>query len=75
MNVLVTKIKGLHCGSCLNTIEQIGIEYGAIKVDINLSTMICKLFYDQLDEDGVIDAIRKKGYGIEKLVTYNEAVD
>ncbi|MDY0210259.1 MAG: hypothetical protein RBQ91_02490 [Acholeplasma sp.] len=46
MNVLVTKIQGLHCGACLNTIEQIGIEYGAIKVDINLSTMICKLFYD-----------------------------
>lgn len=72
MNVLVTKIKGLHCGSCITTIERIGIENGASKVDINLSTMICKLYYEKLDEENMMKSVNNKGYTIEKLATYNE---
>lgn len=72
MKVLVIKLKGLHCGSCLNTIENIAIEHGAKKVDIKLSTMIAHIYHEHLDEY-VLEAIESKGYTAEKLAIYDES--
>ncbi|MCU0104480.1 heavy-metal-associated domain-containing protein [Acholeplasma vituli] len=72
MKVLVVRLAGLHCGSCLNTIERISKELGAIKVDIELSTMIGKIYYESIDEETVIDTIEQYGYRAEKLASYDE---
>lgn len=74
MKVLVLKLSGLHCGSCLNTIERVSKAAGAIQVDITLSTMIGKLYYDNMDESEVIHSIETYGYKAEKLVTYDEEI-
>lgn len=72
MKVLVLKLSGLHCGSCLNTIERVSKAAGAVQVDITLSTMIGKLYYDELDETEVIKSIETYGYKADKLATYDE---
>lgn len=72
MKVLVLRLSGLHCGSCLNTIERVSKEAGAIQVDITLSTMIGKVYYDEMDETEVIHLIETYGYKAEKLATYDE---
>lgn len=72
MRVMVVRLEGLHCGSCLNTIERVSKELGAIKVDIELSTMIGKLYYDNMDEDEVVNEIERYGYKANKLATYDE---
>ena len=72
MKVLVTKLKGLHCGSCINTIERIGLEHGAIKADIDLKTLVGKFYYEEMDEVSVLSLIEDKGYQVEKLTTYDE---
>ena len=72
MKVLVTKLKGLHCGSCINTIERIGLEQGAIKADIDLKTLVGKFYYEEMDEASVLSLIEDKGYQVEKLTTYDE---
>lgn len=72
MKVLVLKLSGLHCGSCLNTIERVSKAAGAVQVDITLSTMIGKLYYDEMDETEVIKSIETYGYKADKLAAYDE---
>ncbi|MCV2232872.1 heavy-metal-associated domain-containing protein [Paracholeplasma manati] len=72
MKVLVVRLSGLHCGSCLNTIERLSKDAGALKVDINMHTMIGKFYYDEMDENVVIETIENHGYHAEKLTTYDE---
>lgn len=72
MKVLVVRLSGLHCGSCLNTIERLSKDAGALKVDINMHTMIGKFYYDEMDENAVIETIENHGYHAEKLTTYDE---
>ena len=74
MKVLVTKITGLHCGSCLGLIERIGKAHGASHVDINLQTNIGKLYYEEtFDEQPFLNDVSAKGYDIEKLTLYDES--
>jgi len=72
MKVLVVRLSGLHCGSCLNTIERLSKDAGALKVDINMHTMIGKFYYDEMDEKYVIETIETHGYHAERLTTYEE---
>jgi copper chaperone CopZ len=72
MKVLVVRLSGLHCGSCLNTIERLSKDAGALKVDINMHTMIGKFYYDEMDENYVIETIETHGYHAERLTTYEE---
>ncbi|MDX9807605.1 MAG: hypothetical protein RBS87_03465 [Acholeplasma sp.] len=72
MKVLVVRLSGLHCGSCLNTIERLSKDASALKVDINMHTMIGKFYYDEMDENVVLETIENHGYHAEKLTTYDE---
>ncbi|MDY0346682.1 MAG: heavy-metal-associated domain-containing protein [Acholeplasma sp.] len=72
MKVLVTKLKGIHCGSCINTIERISLSKGAIKADIDLKTLVGKFYYEEMNEQAVIESIEDRGYQVEKLTTYDE---
>ncbi len=72
MKVLVVKLDGLHCGSCLYMIEKLSKDAGAVKVDINVQTMIAKFYYENMDESNVINIIENHSYRAERLTTYDE---
>ncbi len=72
MKVLVVKLDGLHCGSCLYMIEKLSKDAGAIKVDINVQTMIAKFYYEDMNETEVIQIIENHSYHAERLTTYDE---
>jgi copper chaperone CopZ len=72
MKVLVVKLDGLHCGSCLYMIEKLSKDAGAIKVDINVQTMVAKFYYEDMDETAVINIIENHSYRAERLTTYDE---
>jgi copper chaperone CopZ len=72
MKVLVVKLDGLHCGSCLYMIEKLSKDAGAIKVDINVQTMVAKFYYEDMDENEVIQIIENHSYHAERLTTYDE---
>jgi copper chaperone CopZ len=72
MKVLVVKLDGLHCGSCLYMIEKLSKDAGALKVDINVQTMVAKFYYEDMDETAVINIIENHSYRAERLTTYDE---
>lgn len=72
MKVLVTKIKGIHYGSCILTIERVSKDQGAIKVDIDLKTSVAKFYYEDMDEERTLSNIEQRGYSVEKLTTFEE---
>lgn len=72
MKVLVVKLDGLHCGSCLYMIEKLSKDAGAVKVDIDVHTMIGKFYYEDMDEEFVVNIIENHGYHAERLTTYDE---
>lgn len=72
MKVLVTKIKGMRCGSCILTMERLGKKHGAIKVDINLKTSIGKFYFEDMNAEMAILDIQQRGYEIEKITIYEE---
>jgi|GEM_PF-1093708 len=58
-------IDGIHCGGCLNAIDQKLTKMGADKVDIDLRTLTAKIdYYNQLDvnEQEIVEAIENLGY-------------
>ncbi len=72
MKVLVVRLDGLHCGSCLYLIEKLSKDAGAVNVDIDVHTMIAKFYYEDMNEDNVINIIENHGYKAERLTTYEE---
>jgi hypothetical protein len=53
-------------------IEKLSKDAGAIKVDINVQTMIAKFYYEDMDETAVIKIIENHSYQAERLTTYEE---
>ncbi|MBU0997440.1 MAG: heavy-metal-associated domain-containing protein [Firmicutes bacterium] len=58
-------IDGIHCGGCINAIDQLLTNLGADKVDIDLRTMTAKIDYfnqSEVDEFKIVRAIEEIGY-------------
>lgn len=58
-------IDGIHCGGCINAIDQKLTRLGADKVDIDLRTFTAKIDYfnqSEVDENIIVHAIEELGY-------------
>ncbi len=74
LKVLNFKVEGMHCGSCINHIENVVKPLGAITVDINLTRHFGRITFDDDDllGDVFIDAINNAGYIAEKLAVMKQ---
>ena len=60
------KITGMHCASCTTIISRtLNKEKGVLSANVNFSTEKAAVEYDPklIDEKGLINSIKKKGYG------------
>ncbi len=66
--ILNVKIGGMHCGSCINHIENVLKPLGATKVSIDLANALGHIRFEDDDilADVFLDAIEDAGYSAEK---------
>ena len=67
--ILNVKIEGMHCGSCINHLDNVLRTLGAKNVDINLGRRFARITFkdDDILSDVFIEAIKKAGYNPTKL--------
>ena len=68
------KITGMHCASCSTIINRsLSKEKGVISANVNFSTEKAAIEYNPrlIDENGLINSIKKKGYGGHVIREHN----
>ena len=68
------KITGMHCASCTTIISRtLNKEKGVLSANVNFSTEKAAVEYDPklIDEKGLINSIKKKGYGGHVIHEHN----
>ena len=73
LKVLNVKIEGMHCGSCINHLDNVLRPKGAKNVDINLGRKFARITFEGEDRvaDTFIETIEKAGYTPTKLGVFD----
>ncbi len=76
--LLTVKLGGIHCASCVTSIERVAKDLGALKVDIDLGERKGRITFadDDILADALINAIEGVGYKAtrQSLVTLDQDI-
>ncbi len=67
--ILSLRIRGMHCGSCINHLERVLKPLGATDVDIDIANGFTRITFtdEEILADVFLEAISEAGYEPERL--------